>query len=269
MRQLFRADYLLANRAATDKHFQRISIAARILSLKLDAVDGETDQALDIRRSEEAHQEAKVNMKNFCASEEGIDAICLESADFLLRLHNRSEIESVAREILLQGTLSTWAALEMLIGDSLVFLLNFEPRIATKLLSDPNARKKFEPPKISAEYLAERGFNLSNQMGTLLFSERDLSNLPTIRIACEAIFESYALRTLLTSDSLWLLNQQRHLIAHRRGIVDEDYIKNTGAKLSVGEHLYVSPEEFEENASKALSIGKELLKCAASILREN
>jgi hypothetical protein len=74
---------------------------------------------------------------------------------------------------------------------------------------------------------------------------------------------------LLTSDSLWLLNQQRHLIAHRRGIVDEDYIKNTGAKLSVGEHLYVSPEEFEENASKALSIGKELLKCAASILREN
>jgi hypothetical protein len=131
--------YLLSNRAATDKHFQRISIAARILSLKLDAVDGETDQALDIRRSEEAHQEAKVNMKNFCASEEGIDAICLESADFLLRLHNRSEIESVAREILLQGTLSTWAALEMLIGDSLVFLLNFEPRIATKLLSDPNA----------------------------------------------------------------------------------------------------------------------------------
>ena len=255
------APYLLANQAAHDKHFQRLSMAERIRSLKIDAVQGEADDELEERRAKEARQKANENMSEFCTSEEGIDAICFETAQFLLRLHKKKEVASVARELLLQGTFSTWSALEMLIGDGLIFLLNSDPKLVTKLLSDPNAKKKFEMPKLNADYLAERGFNLSNQMGSLLFEERDLSNLSAIRTACEAIFEDVELRTMLNAESLWLLNQKRHLIAHRRGVVDDEYLKNTGAKLTVGDHLYVSPGDFEKNLVEVLSIGKRFLNC--------
>lgn len=256
--------YLLANQAAHDKHFQRISIAARIRSLKINAIGGETNGELETRRTEDARRNASENMAEFCSSEEGVDAICLESAQFLLHLHEKKEVASVARELLLQGTLSTWSALEMLIGDGLVFLLNADPRLVTKLLSDPNAKKKFELPKLNADYLAEKGFDLSNQMGSLLFEERDLSNLTAIRTACEAIFEDIDLRAMLNAESLWLLNQKRHVIAHRRGVVDDEYIRNTGSKLSIGNHLYVSPDEFEENLIEILSIGKGFLNCVLS-----
>jgi hypothetical protein len=122
----------------------------------------------------------------------------------------------------------------MLIGDGLVLLLNSNPKLVTKLLSDPSAKKKFELPKLSADYLAEKGFDLSTQMGSLLFEDRDLSSLAAIRIACEAIFEdSKPCVQCLNADSLWLLNQKRHLIAHRRGVVDDEYVRNTGSSLSI------------------------------------
>jgi len=256
--------YLLADQSAHDKHFQRISMAARIRSLKINAIEGESDGELETRRTKEARRNASENMAEFCGSEEGIDAICLETAQFLLHLHEKKKVASVARELLLQGTFSTWSALEMLIGDGLIYLLNADPRLVTKLLSDSNAKKKFELPKLSADYLAEKGFDLSNQMGSLLFEERDLSNLAVIRTACEAIFEDIDLRTMLNAESLWLLNQKRHLIAHRRGIVDDEYIRNTGSTLSIGDHLYVSPDEFEANLAEILSIGKGFLNCILS-----
>jgi hypothetical protein len=109
--------------------------------------------------------------------------------------------------------------------------------------------------------LAAKSFDLSNQMGTLLFEERDLSSLFAIRTACEAIFDDSTLRTMLSADSLWLLNQKRHLIAHRRGVVDDEYIRNTGSSLAVGDHLYISPDEFEENLVEVLSIGNGFLNC--------
>ena len=251
--------YLLANQAAHDRHFQRISTAAKIRSLKIVATHGEEIESLDARRDKDAQLNSNLNMAWFCSSEEGVDALCSETAHFLLNLHKKNEVASVARELLLQGTFSTWSALEMLIGDGLVLQLNSNPQLVTKFLSDPIAKKKFELPKLSADYLAEKGFDLSTQMGSLLFDERDFSSLAIIRIACEAIFENSTLRVVLNSKSLWLLNQNRHLIAHRRGVVDAEYIRNTGSPLGIGEFLYVSPDEFEENLVEVLKIGNEFL----------
>lgn len=251
--------YLLANQAAYDKHFQRISIAAKIRALKLCATQDETSNELEERRFKAAYSSLQENMSDFCASEEGVDAICLETARFLIDLHKTQKVKAVARELLLQGIFSTWSALEMLIGDGIVLLLNADPKLVTKLLSDPNAKKKFEFPKLNAEYLSSKGYDLSNQMGSLLFEERDLSNLATIRIACNAIFEDCDLRRMLNEEKLWLLNQNRHLIAHRRGVVDNEYIRNTGSKLTAGSQLNLSPDDFENNLKNILLIGKQFL----------
>ena len=113
--------------------------------------------------------------------------------------------------------------------------------------------------KKGIEDLAFRGFDLSKQMGRLLFEERDLSSLSTLKCACEALIDSPELRETLASPAVWLLNQNRHLIVHRHGIVDEEYQKKTGSQLSLGEQLSVTPGEFEEQVRHVLGIGDAFL----------
>ncbi len=253
------APFLLANATAHDKQSQRFFIAERIRARSIDAEPGENEQALESRRDSAALQVANSKMDAFTKSEEGIDALVSETARFLLHLHKTTNIQSVSRELLLQGTVSTWSALEMLVSDELVLLLDSRHDLVTKLLSDPSAKKKFELPKLNIEDLASLGFDLSKQMGHLLFKERDLSSLPTLKCVCEALIDNPELKERLASPAVWQLNQNRHLIVHRRGIVDEDYIKKTGSPLNLGEQLSVLPSEFEDQVRHVLGIGDAFL----------
>lgn len=118
------APFLLANQAAYDKQYQRFSMAERIRARSIDEEPNETEEELEARRNQEARVVANSKMDAFSKSEEGIDSLVAETARFLLHLHNTPEIKSVAREILLQGTVATWSALEMLVGDELTLLLD-------------------------------------------------------------------------------------------------------------------------------------------------
>ncbi len=263
------APFLLANQAAHDEQYQRFSMAERIRARSIDGEPNETEDELEARRNQDARVIANSKMVSFSKSEDGIDLLVLETAKFLLRLHKTPVIQSVAREILLQGTVATWSALEMLVGDELILLLDSRPDLVTKFLSDQNAKRKFELPKLNIDDLASRGFDLSKQMGHLLFEERDLSSLTSLKCACEALIDSACLREKLAAPSAWLLNQNRHLIVHRRGIVDEEYLRKTGAKLNVGDQLVVSPAEFEELLLHALSIGSEFVAGLALLVVPN
>jgi len=251
--------FLLANAAAHDKHYQRISIAERIRARSIELEPDEDDQTLEVKRDTTAREIANSKMEEFSKSVEGINSLVLEMSKFLLDLHRSPDIQSVAHELLLQGTVSTWSALEMLVCDELILLLDNHPELVEKILSDPIAKKKFELPKLNIEDLALRGFDLSNQMGRLLFNERDLSNFKTLKCACEALIDDSELREKLSLPSIWRLNQNRHLIVHRRGIVDEEYLRNTGSHLSLGEQLYISPKEFEDQVLHVLGIGNAFL----------
>ena len=261
--------FLLANQAAHDKQYQRFSMAERIRARSIYGEPNETEDELEARRNQAAGVIANSKMVSFSNSEDGIDLLVLETARFLLLLHDTPVIQSVAREILLQGTVATWSALEMLVGDELILLLDSRPDLVTKLLSDQSAKRKFELPKLNVDDLASRGFDLSKQMGHLLFKERDLSSLPTLKCACEALIDSSCLREKLSAPTAWLLNQNRHLIVHRRGIVDDEYLLKTGAKLNVGDQLVVPPAEFEELLLHALSIGSEFLAGLSLLLVPN
>lgn len=260
------APFLLANQAAHDKQCQRFSMAERIRARSIGREPNETEGELEARRNQAAGVIANSKMVAFSKSQDGIDSLVLETARFLLYLHETPEIQSVAREILLQGTVAAWSALEMLVGDELTLLLDSRPDLVTKLLSDQSAKRKFELPKLNVDDLASRGFDLSKQMGRLLFEERDLSSLPTLKCACEALIDSSCLREKLAAPAAWRLNQNRHLIVHRRGTVDEEYLRKTGAKLNVGDQLVVSPAEFEELLLHALSIGSEFLAGLALLI---
>lgn len=258
--------FLLANAAAHNNQYQRFFMAERIRAeaeqIKVELLDedlGGNEKALEARFNLIASKAANSKMTALSKSEDGIDTLVSETARFLINLYKGPDIQAVSRELLLQGTVSAWSALEMLVSDELVLLLNSRPDLVTKLLSAPSAKKKFELPKLNIEDLALRGFDLSKQMGFLLFGERDLSNILTLKCACEALIDDPKLREKLASPVIWLLNQNRHLIAHRRGVVDEEYLKKTGSSLKLGEQLSISPTEFEEQVRHVFGIGETFL----------
>ena len=54
----------------------------------------------------------------------------------------------------------------------------------------------------------------------------------------------------MTKNELLILNkyfQQRHLLAHKNGIVDEEYLKKSGDNsYQVGQRIVVKPNNFQE-----------------------
>jgi hypothetical protein len=81
-------------------------------------------------------------------------------------------------------------------------------------------------------------------MGTIMFRDKRLDSLNTIRSVLDALFRDEAIRTSL-GDEMWLLNQRRHLLVHRRGIIDQQYISRTGESAPLGSSLAISSFELE------------------------
>ena len=54
--------------------------------------------------------------------------------------------------------------------------------------------------------------------------------------------------------------QQRHLLQHQDGIVDQDYISKSGdVSYQVGQHLIIKPEDITEYAGIVETLGKQVL----------
>jgi hypothetical protein len=67
------------------------------------------------------------------------------------------------------------------------------------------------------------------------------------------------LKDALEQKEMWVLNQRRHLIVHRRGIVDASYIANTGDALALGAELTISPNELERYLTLVADTGVKMI----------
>ncbi len=66
----------------------------------------------------------------------------------------------------------------------------------------------------------------------------------------------------LGGQDLWVLCQQRHLIVHRRGVLDARYLEKTGEARQIGQRLVVTPAEFESQIDGVVNAGRVLLIAA-------
>lgn len=231
-------------------HWQRIYLAARIRG------GGNAD---DTQQEVTDRANAKTNFHEYLKREGG-QQIADEVIGRLLHLKSEPESLLAARELTRQGVVLTWSTVEVLARDAFVYLLNRRPQMVEQLLADPFNKKRFSKDRIDWQTLTEYGFDLSKSLGTYLASKADLSSLPAMRSAYSALFPSATqLRQSLTDERLWQLNQKRHLIVHRRGIVDKAFIEATGTTLSVGETLWVSPSEVEGAVEAALALGTQIM----------
>ena len=64
---------------------------------------------------------------------------------------------------------------------------------------------------------------------------------------------------LLADRRLWDLCQKRNLIVHRRGLIDQQYLKSMGDDSPIGAELWITPDEIEELLGVVLSIGTSVI----------
>jgi hypothetical protein len=185
--------------------------------------------------------------------------------DRLLWLKSDPESLAAARQLTRQGLVLTWSAVEVLARDAFVYLLDGRPAYANLLLSDASNKKHFSADRIEWQTLASYGYDLSSNLGTYLISKGDLKNVPAIKSVFGALFPNADdLRRALSDRCLWDLNQQRHLIVHKGGVVDQPYLAATGANLTLGDSLTVGPDEVEAKLEAALCMGTELIRQVAN-----
>ena len=129
-------------------------------------------------------------------------------------------------------------------------------------MSDPVAKRRFES-RVSFGTLSTFGFDLSAKMGALLAEQRDLSDLNTMKAVFGALFPTATvLKGSLDDANLRLLSERRHVIVHRRGVVDESYIKAIGCAERAGERLRVPRLTWNATSRPSYAV---VLSCFADL----
>ena len=252
----------LALAATQGRHWQRIHTAQRIRSRMIDANPGESEASLEARRNDHALKTATEKMHDFCSSREGINIIANDACAFLSDSLGDSNLSVAAAELMLQGTVLIWSALEVLTRDLFEAIINSDPKRILLVMQDPAMKQRLQS-KYTLEELASVGFDLSSSLGSLLSSQQDFSDIRTIKAALlPALNSDAAVATALGDKRLWVLCQQRHVILHRRGVIDARYLEATGEQRPIGSRLSVTTAELELQIETVISAGSILLSAA-------
>ncbi len=195
-------------------------------------------------------------MKALVNSETRFNQVFKQSIETLLFDCFGQPTEQAARELRYQTVVAIWSSLEVLIKDQLIQIINWKPELAKKLTTDEIAKKRFELPKLTYEELEDRNFNFQNCMGDMLIKQRDASDLLTLKAAIGAIWGKNELYKRLDTPEIRLLNLQRHLIVHRRGVVDKKYLSQSSESLSEGEHIEALPSTLVKYYRATADVGK-------------
>jgi hypothetical protein len=107
-------------------------------------------------------------------------------------------------------------------------------------------------------------------MGQLLSAARPVDSVEVMKTVFGKLFTKRSeLREALASHELWLLNCKRHLIVHRRGVVDDQYLRRSGDTLEPGSRLEVSLNDVRAAIIAVRDVAVALLPAAASMIESS
>jgi len=166
-------------------------------------------------------------------------------------------------ELLRQVLVMTWGALEVVSNDLGVVILNKRPALA-RVVTDLESYKRAASVKgIPIVTLEEFNFDVSESMGDIIFSMTRLDTLPSIMDFYNAVASNAALQKSLKSSTLWMLAQRRHLIVHRRGIVDSQYLQKTSDSQPLGTLIEIPATEIANSLVEVRNVGLLIADCAS------
>lgn len=203
---------------------------------------------LSANLEEEALASSFEKMSQFMISDEGKQFLA-DGIRYELNSRLQSEnVRSASQELLIQTLNSSWAVFENFSKTFIVDWLNSNPRCAVSVSNTPELKDFFGKQIVDIALIDDHGFDLSRSMGTVLFNERRLDSLSVICTVFKALFSSSTVQSAL-GEKLWLLNQQRHLFVHKRGIIDDDYLRKTSSNDRKGERLILKSGNIVEHLS--------------------
>jgi len=163
------------------------------------------------------------------------------------------------KELLNQSCVLLWSGLEVLARDFFISYLNNNNN-KVKLLNDFLKTKKIIN-SISLESLSSHSYNLSNNMGSILESNIEFSRVENIREVYKLLFpKNVELITLLSDNMLWKINKQRHLLVHKKGIVDKKFLESTDGSTPVGIEIRITPKLVKQYLEYIRNVGLCILK---------
>lgn len=236
--------FTMASAWAHDRRFHSLHLAEQIRALKfVGPGESPSNEQLD-----QALQTAQQNFAAEMTTEDGVAYMKAAVLNRLLTSLRDQQFLDAACELLRQVLVMVWGAIEAFVGDTIQELLNHEPQLGTRLLTADVTKRYFPFRGVSAEALAEYGFNLERSMGNVLFAERRLDSLPMVRDVLSVLLPaSSKLHERFADTGLWTLWQRRHLIVHRRSVVDKAYLSRTPDQQQLGSALRVTREDVESS----------------------
>jgi len=183
-------------------------------------------------------------------------------------------LEGSARALLYAGASSAWSFLECAVKDAWIAALNVRPvelaHSALENVPDIPVVDGLSGKQVSVGLLARHGFDLRDKLGTLLAPKFDFTSPSGIRAACSAAFGKLpGLDDALADPRLRRLEATRHLVVHRAGVIDEEYLRRTGDGAAIGSQLVVDGPAVSELANAAISAGSKVLRLVDAWLVEH
>jgi len=151
-----------------------------------------------------------------------------------------------AEELLRQGALLFWNAFEILARDMFAETLNLYPAMVRRVIEAEQTKKLFKSSDIRLfDYLTDDCLDVTDRMGTILDSRNNVDTVYKMKIVYDVLLPGATeVRRLLNTEDLRVLQERRHLIVHRRGIIDADYHARVPADGVVGQRVVIEPSDI-------------------------
>jgi hypothetical protein len=169
-----------------------------------------------------------------------------------------SEYNYARDDVLRQCFVMTWNSLEILARDGFESLIRRDPRCLVRLCKTEFARKRIGNANCRQIIAGEP------RDPEWVVDRLNFSNLATIRQSyCESLEKATndELARLLdpSNRSIDLIYERRHLIVHRRGVVDDKYVEKTGDALAIGSELVISGDDLGRTLAVIIDTGLAIL----------
>jgi hypothetical protein len=213
----------------------------------------------------EVHEQALRRHREVATTNPNFDPVA--SAKAALRLIVKEQnMRRPMRALLYSCAVFAWSAVESALKDAWVTAVNLQPlplghRSVLALRGDGVA-DGITSKRVSVGLLAKYGFGLRDKIGTILAGKYDFTGTDGMRAAYSAAFgKEEIIESALSSDQLSRLEAIRHVIAHRAGLVDEEFIRRTGGEgQTVGSLLSITEKTLCELIDSAISATTTVLR---------
>jgi hypothetical protein len=193
------------------------------------------------------------------------------SLETLRTVHQRSLMPDAFQSLLRQATVMVWGTFEAFCFDLVRLLFTSDLKFLRQIVAAQGAKTPWSgtPKKllgwIETKRLDNPALSIRDAFDT--FDDIPSMNLRATRHLFGVLCASdTALATVLASSELTRLSCRRHLLVHAVGIVDRDYVSNSGEPLPIGSTLSVSPHDLALAFRIVSRAGAKLAQTASALL---